>query len=318
MGLDARRVYALATGIAFLVVAVAGGVPGDADHRRAVGRPLLLLFAFEAVIIGGMGSFWGTFLGALVLGLTQQIGFRIDPGWGIWFGHLMFLCVLVIAPAGLFPKTRARPHDRAGDPQHPRQPGGGVVGAALVLVAASMPWWAESSWMRDFVEIAMLLHLRDDVEPARRLRRRHGLDRPAKRFFGLGGYTMLALGSFAGVNPFVAVPLAAVASALVAVPVSRVAFRLRAATSRSAPGSSPRCSGSRSRTSARSGGGSGTSLTALRGIDKATRESTTFWMALACVVASIALVYLFLRSKQGLALLAIRDNGSPPRPGHRG
>jgi branched-chain amino acid transport system permease protein len=56
------------------------------------------------------------------------------------------------------------------------------------------------------------------------------------------------------------------------------------------------------------GGGSGTSLTALRGIEKATRESVTFWMALACVVASVALVYLFLRSKQGLALLAIRDN----------
>jgi branched-chain amino acid transport system permease protein len=56
------------------------------------------------------------------------------------------------------------------------------------------------------------------------------------------------------------------------------------------------------------GGGSGTSLTALRGIDRATRESVTYWMALACVVAAIALVYLFLRSKQGLALLAIRDN----------
>jgi branched-chain amino acid transport system permease protein len=56
------------------------------------------------------------------------------------------------------------------------------------------------------------------------------------------------------------------------------------------------------------GGGSGTSLTALRGIDKATRESTTYWMALACVVLSITLVYVFLRSKQGLALLAIRDN----------
>ena len=56
------------------------------------------------------------------------------------------------------------------------------------------------------------------------------------------------------------------------------------------------------------GGGSGTSLTALRGIERATRESVTYWMALGCVVAAIALVYLFLRSKQGLALLAIRDN----------
>ena len=65
-----------------------------------------MLFAFEAVIIGGMGSFWGTFVGAMVLGLTQQIGFRIDPGWGILMGHGVFLAVLVVRPQGLFPKTR--------------------------------------------------------------------------------------------------------------------------------------------------------------------------------------------------------------------
>ena len=68
--------------------------------------PMLLLFAFEAVIIGGMGSFWGTLTGALLLGLTQQIVFRIDPGWGIWGGHVMFLLVLMLRPEGLFPKTR--------------------------------------------------------------------------------------------------------------------------------------------------------------------------------------------------------------------
>jgi len=66
----------------------------------------LLLFAFEAVIIGGMGSFWGTFAGAMVLGLAQQIGFRLDPGWGIWVGHLVFLAVLVVRPQGLLPRTR--------------------------------------------------------------------------------------------------------------------------------------------------------------------------------------------------------------------
>jgi branched-chain amino acid transport system permease protein len=56
------------------------------------------------------------------------------------------------------------------------------------------------------------------------------------------------------------------------------------------------------------GGGSGTSLTALRGIEKATRQSLTFWLCLAGAVASVALVYWFLRSRQGLALLAIRDS----------
>jgi branched-chain amino acid transport system permease protein len=106
MGLDAKKVYALATGIAFVVIALAGVFQALRTTVSPSDGPLLLLFAFEAVIIGGMGSFWGTLFGALALGIVQQVGFRIDPGWGIWFGHLMFLAVLVVRPQGLFPKTR--------------------------------------------------------------------------------------------------------------------------------------------------------------------------------------------------------------------
>lgn len=106
MGLDSRKVYALATGIAFLVIALAGLLQAMRTTVSPADGPLLLLFAFEAVIIGGMGSFWGTFVGAMVLGVTQQVGFRVDPGWGIWFGHLMFLAVLLVRPQGLFPRTR--------------------------------------------------------------------------------------------------------------------------------------------------------------------------------------------------------------------
>jgi branched-chain amino acid transport system permease protein len=106
MGLDSRKVYALATAIAFLVIALAGLFQAMRTTVSPADGPLLLLFAFEAVIIGGMGSFWGTFVGAMVLGLAQQIGFRIDPGWGIWFGHMTFLGVLLVRPQGLFPKTR--------------------------------------------------------------------------------------------------------------------------------------------------------------------------------------------------------------------
>jgi branched-chain amino acid transport system permease protein len=106
MGLDAKKVYALATAIAFVLIAAAGLLQGMRTTVSPADGPVLLLFAFEAVIIGGMGSFWGTLAGALLLGVTQQIGFRLDPGWGIWFGHLVFLVVLVLRPQGLFPKTR--------------------------------------------------------------------------------------------------------------------------------------------------------------------------------------------------------------------
>jgi len=106
MGLHAGKVYALATGIAFVLVALAGVLQAMRTTVSPTDGPLLLLFAFEAVIIGGMGSFWGTLAGAMLLGLAQQVGFRLDPGWGIWFGHLVFLAVLVLRPQGLFPKTR--------------------------------------------------------------------------------------------------------------------------------------------------------------------------------------------------------------------
>ena len=106
MGLDAKKVYGLATAIAFVLIAAAGMLQGMRTTVSPADGPVLLLFAFEAVIIGGMGSFWGTLAGAMILGITQQIGFRLDPGWGIWFGHLVFLAVLVLRPQGLFPKTR--------------------------------------------------------------------------------------------------------------------------------------------------------------------------------------------------------------------
>ncbi len=106
MGLKSAKVYSLATAIAFVLIALAGVLQGMRTTVSPADGPLLLLFAFEAVIIGGMGSFWGTLAGAMILGIAQQVGFRADPGWGIWFGHLVFLTVLVFRPQGLFPKTR--------------------------------------------------------------------------------------------------------------------------------------------------------------------------------------------------------------------
>lgn len=106
MGLNSRKVYAKATALAFVLVGIAGALQAMRTTVAPADGPMLLLFAFEAVIVGGMGSFWGTLAGAMLLGLTQQVGFRLDPGWGIWAGHLMFLLVLVLRPQGLFPKTR--------------------------------------------------------------------------------------------------------------------------------------------------------------------------------------------------------------------
>jgi len=105
MGLDASKIYALATAIACALIALAGVLQAMRTTVSPSDGPLLLLFAFEAVIIGGMGSFWGTFVGALILGVVQQIGFHFDPGWGIcsaiWCSSSCSSC-----DPGLFPRTR--------------------------------------------------------------------------------------------------------------------------------------------------------------------------------------------------------------------
>ena len=191
-----------------------------------------------------------------------------------------------------------------------RQAGGAramlALAGAVLLVAISLPWWGESSWMREFVEIAcyfifaMMWNLMAGYGGM--------VSIGQQAFFGLGGYIMLIAGNFMGINPFVAVVVGAVLAAAVAVPVSWVAFRLQGGYFAIGTWVIAEVFRLGFANVSAVGGGSGTTLTALRGIDRATRESVTYWMALACVVASIALVYLFLRSKRGLALLAIRDN----------
>ena len=108
MGIDNRHVYSLAMAIALGVVAIAGVYLAIRTTFTPTIGPGRLLFAFEAVIIGGLGSFWGTLAGGMILGVAQLIGFKLNPGWGVLAGHLVFLAILVVRPQGLFPRTRER------------------------------------------------------------------------------------------------------------------------------------------------------------------------------------------------------------------
>jgi branched-chain amino acid transport system permease protein len=105
MGINNRSIYAMTMGIALAVCAVAGFFLGArANFDPSIG-PARLLYAFEAVIIGGVGSLWGTLAGGIVVGVAQTIGAHIDPEWQILSGHVAFLIVLVIRPRGLFPRA---------------------------------------------------------------------------------------------------------------------------------------------------------------------------------------------------------------------
>ncbi len=101
MGVNPRHVYGIAAAIAFGSVAVAGFAYGTTTSFTPTSGPVLLLFAFEAVIIGGLGRLWGTLVGGVLLGVAQNVGAYIDPAQQILAGHLVFLLVLAVRPQGI-------------------------------------------------------------------------------------------------------------------------------------------------------------------------------------------------------------------------
>lgn len=105
MGIDHRRIFAVAMGIAMIVVTIAALYLGMRANFDPTIGPARLLYAFEAVIIGGLGSLWGTLIGGMIIGLAQTIGAAINPEWQILSGHIAFLIVLVLKPRGLFPRA---------------------------------------------------------------------------------------------------------------------------------------------------------------------------------------------------------------------
>ncbi|MGA0893283.1 MAG: branched-chain amino acid ABC transporter permease [Ilumatobacteraceae bacterium] len=108
MGIDIRRVWAVAMALAFATVALAGVLYGARSSFDPFVGPARLIYAFEAVIIGGLGSLWGTLIGGIVLGVAQAIGRQVNPQWGELAGHAVFLAVLVVRPTGLFGKGQLR------------------------------------------------------------------------------------------------------------------------------------------------------------------------------------------------------------------
>ena len=106
MGIDNRHLYAVALGIAMIFTALAGVLFAIRTNFDPAAGPIRLILAFEAVIIGGLGSLWGTLIGGMVLGIAQAVGAALSPTWQILAGHIAFLIVLLVRPSGLFPRTR--------------------------------------------------------------------------------------------------------------------------------------------------------------------------------------------------------------------
>ena len=105
MGLDTRHVFAMAMALSLAIIAIAGVFLAVRTNFDPAIGPARLIFGFEAVIIGGLGSMWGTLAGGVILGVAQAIGAQLDPGWQLLAGHVAFLAILAFCPQGLFPKV---------------------------------------------------------------------------------------------------------------------------------------------------------------------------------------------------------------------
>jgi branched-chain amino acid transport system permease protein len=185
------------------------------------------------------------------------------------------------------------------------------LAAVIIVAAGTIPAWGSSSVMKQAVTFLTLVAL---AQMWNLLAGYAGLISVGQQaFVGIGGYSLWVFSEKAGIHPFLCVPIAGVMAAVIALPTAGLAFRLRGGYF--AVGTwviaevfrllIPQISWR--------GGGSGVSINTAVGIDRGVREAAVFWLALAVAVGSIALVYLLLRSRMGLALTAIRDDETGAR-----
>ncbi|MES0811372.1 branched-chain amino acid ABC transporter permease [Roseibium sp. SCPC15] len=185
-----------------------------------------------------------------------------------------------------------------------------VLGLIVLVALIAAPWWAGRADMRLLSEIFLYLSL---ACLWNLLAGYAGLVSVGQQaFVGFGGYMLFALAMFAGISPLAAIPLAGLLGALVAVPVAVLIFRLQGAYFAIGTWVIAEVFRLSFAQVSALGGGSGTSLpvSIVRSLasNRSMREATTYWLALAMAIIVLAAIYLLLRSRNGLALTAIRDS----------
>jgi branched-chain amino acid transport system permease protein len=181
-----------------------------------------------------------------------------------------------------------------------------AVGVALLAVLASLPAWSDAAVMRILVEFIALLVL---AQMWNLLAGYAGLVSIGQQaFVGLGGYALIVLADDVGVNPFVAVPLAGLVAALFALPTAVLVFRFRAGYFAVGTWAVAEVYRLLVANTPALGRGTGRTLAAVFPLARENRELITYLLALAVGAAALAAVYAYLRSRLGLALMALRDS----------
>ncbi|SMX51186.1 branched-chain amino acid ABC transporter permease [Actibacterium lipolyticum] len=185
-----------------------------------------------------------------------------------------------------------------------------IVLAGILIVMAAAPWWAGRADLRLFGEIFLYLSL---ASLWNLLAGYAGLVSVGQQaYVGFGGYVLFALTMLAGISPLAALPIVMVLGGLIAVPVAALLFRLRGAYFAIGTWVMAEVFRLSAAQITVMGGGSGTSLPASivksMADGRSAREALAYWLALGVAVLVLGTVYLFLRSRQGVALMALRDN----------
>lgn len=104
IGLPSPHIYAIAMGVVGITAAISAGFMSVWTNFDPTSGPSRLLIAFEAVVLGGLGSLWGTLAGGILLGVAQAVGGQFDAAWQVLAGHVAFLLIFTLRPQGLFPR----------------------------------------------------------------------------------------------------------------------------------------------------------------------------------------------------------------------
>jgi branched-chain amino acid transport system permease protein len=100
-GVNPDRVYNYVMGLSIALGAIAGVLLAVRSSFTPFSGAERLLIAFEVIVLGGLGSFWGALLGGIALGMAQLIGLKLDPNAGLLYSHLLFFLILMLRPGGL-------------------------------------------------------------------------------------------------------------------------------------------------------------------------------------------------------------------------
>ena len=315
VGVNARRVNAIAAAIAMATVAVAGAFLGMRATFDPYAGAAQLIFAFEASVIGGAGSLWGTLIGGIVLGVAQSLGAFVSPQGFFIAGHVAFLAVLF---ARLFLGAFGHRFRAAL-----------LTGSARMNAGAAVERWTPES--RIAIAAAAVIIALLAIGPA--IFSANAVDKLTtlfiyvilalmwnalvgfcglvsigqQAFFGLGAYAAIRLADF-GVSVYPSLFLGALIVGALSWPLSLLMLRLKGGEFAIGMWVVAELAHLLVNLDTLVRGETGTSLIELDAYASGSRRALTYWCALAAMTGLLAIVFWLLRSPLGAAIQAIRDN----------